>query len=189
MRTPLITLSAIVCLALGACDPSGDEAKKAAPVKAEAKAEAKAADESKAEAAAPPKSLPECVKSCDGEEASETDRETCKLNCQQLFPEPKTPLQRLVGDFGQCVATCHDEGSDTDRATCSMQCRQVAGDDALKIAKESQTNPALKEPPGDLPVKLKELEGCVKGCFTDNAADIKKAKDCSSACVAAVKLD
>lgn len=58
MRTPLITLSAIVCLALGACDPSGDEAKKAAPVKAEAKAEAKAADESKAEAAAPPSPSP-----------------------------------------------------------------------------------------------------------------------------------
>lgn len=149
MRNPLFVVMAIVVSA-SACDTQ-EQAK----VNAAKDAKGKETTPTKAVADAPVtfKSLSECLETCEAPGMIPTNRETCKLNCDNAYGAQPTngggANADVVGVAATCLGRCY--ASDASPDACAGGCKTAAA--------AAPTAPAS--------AVLDSLGTCIQACHAD----------------------
>lgn len=126
---PRAALAALCLLAAAACDPWSKPAAGAA---------------SGAPLAASIEAYSKCYGDCYTAHTSATNRETCKLECDDLAelslgPAAEPAARRSYEHLRGCIVACWDDRSlsETNRATCLLTCGEDAEIEATPVPKKS----------------------------------------------------
>jgi hypothetical protein len=122
-------------------------------------------------------SLSECLGSCDGADASATDRKTCRLNCETAYGAEARgvantaanddPIAQATG----CLSRCYG-GAGTGES-CASACKTTAA--------------AVASPP---PTEvLVQLDACVKGCEADTHVRDTDRATCELNCAQVARVE
>ena len=180
-------INALLVLALAvACDPvttaavggADTKSRVAAVTRVEAPAVA-AASTAKQPAAANTGTfgtLSECLGSCDGADASATDRKTCRLNCETAYGAEARGTVTATNDdaFAQatsCLSRCYG-GAGTGEA-CASACKTTAA-------------AVASPPPAEVLVKL---DACVKGCEANTHVRDTDRATCELNCAQVARVE
>jgi hypothetical protein len=119
-------------------------------------------------------SLSDCLGSCDQDDASKTDRATCRLNCETAYSgdhrvgataRTDDVLARAAECLGRCQGT-------SDAHTCESACKTTAGGDPAPPATGV----------------LDQLAGCVQACHLEKDVKPTDRATCELNCTQAARV-
>lgn len=131
-------------------------------------------------------SLSECLQACDHEKVIETNRATCRLNCDSSYGAPATALAPVAGGTtpaGGAVATDPVEQA----VTCMGGCYSKSGGVTNSCVETCKaTASATANAPGGN--ALDQLGGCMSACYSDNKLTETNRATCELNCAQAARV-
>jgi len=119
-------------------------------------------------------SLSACLETCEAPGMIETNRATCKLNCDGSYGAQPSPAGTVdadpVGTAATCMGRCYSAGSAPE--ACASDCK--------KRASEASSAPAAGE--------LDTLDTCVRTCHADKSVRPTNQATCELNCTQAARV-